>query len=62
VHTSKFTFKKERKGKMKKTISTILIALIAFAAVTMVTLSGAQAETILPTLTTDKTDYAPMNK
>jgi hypothetical protein len=44
---------------MKKTISTILIALIAFAAVTMVTLSGAQAEMILPTLTTDKTDYAP---
>ena len=43
---------------MKKTSSTILIALIAFAAVTMVTLSVAQAETILPTLTTDKTDYA----
>jgi len=44
---------------MKKTISTILIALIAFAAVTMVTSSIAQAQTIQPTITTDKTDYAP---
>ena len=44
---------------MKKTISTLLIALIAFAAVTMVTLSIVQAETIQPTITTDKTDYAP---
>ena len=47
---------------MKKTISTILIALIAFAAVTMVTSSIVQAQTIQPTITTDKTDYAPNEK
>lgn len=47
---------------MKKTISTILIALIAFAAVTMATSSIVQAQTIQPTITTDKTDYAPNEK
>jgi hypothetical protein len=44
---------------MKKTVSTILIALIVFTAVSMVTLSIVQAQTIQPTITTDKTDYAP---
>jgi hypothetical protein len=44
---------------MKKTVSTILIALIAFAAVTTVTSSITQAQTIQPTITTDKIDYAP---